>query len=142
MAKKPLPGNSAGRRYSAPPTYSLAARLAQGLPNEQAASSLVDSRSNCQIYKMTAIKQEEVHRAIDTSGGQITHDEPRCRKHNKPYEHIHCSRKASSTQKFKGKKVHVNPGKYILRANAGMARFIKGVEKRATITKGWSDFFR
>ncbi|KAM3189256.1 hypothetical protein ACQJBY_067894 [Aegilops geniculata] len=26
--------------------------------------------------------------------------------------------------------------------NVVMARFIKGVDKRATITKGWSNFFR
>ncbi|XP_044374758.1 uncharacterized protein [Triticum aestivum] len=177
------------------------------------------------------VKQEEVDTANDTSGGQITHDEPLCRKHNKRYEYIHRPRKASSIQKFKGKKIHLKPGKYILRGepckhyldefsrhvvwgnivrlynhngralrkiirstttpnnyyvchmtetfatqgkrmyfnvhfsmgslfphmDAGhgelpittgdgtttvTARFIKGVDKRATITKGWSDFFR
>ncbi|XP_044376413.1 uncharacterized protein [Triticum aestivum] len=157
-------------------------------------------------------------------------DEPLCQKHNKPYEYIHRPHKANSIQKFKGKKIHVKPRKYILRgepcihyldefshhivwgntvklynhnvrtlqkiirstttpdnyyvchmtetfATQGKrmyfsvpfsmgslfphmdvdhgelpittgdgtitvtARFIKGVDKRATITKGWSDFF-
>ncbi|XBI94253.1 hypothetical protein VPH35_030937 [Triticum aestivum] len=161
--------------------------------------------------RMAAVKQEEVDTTNDTSGGQITH--------------------ASSIQKFKGKKIHLKPGKFILRgepckhyldefsrhvvwgntvrlynhnvhalqkiirstttpnnyyvchmtetfATQGKrmyfnvhfstgslfphmdadhdeltittgdgtttvtARFIKGVDKRATITKGWSDFFR
>uniref|UniRef100_A0A453BTH5 Uncharacterized protein n=1 Tax=Aegilops tauschii subsp. strangulata TaxID=200361 RepID=A0A453BTH5_AEGTS len=72
-------------------------------------------RSNCQIYKMAAVKQEEVDTANDTSGGQITHDEPLCRKHNKRHEYIHRPRKASLIQKFKGKKIHLKPGKSILR---------------------------
>uniref|UniRef100_M8BNL1 Uncharacterized protein n=1 Tax=Aegilops tauschii TaxID=37682 RepID=M8BNL1_AEGTA len=130
--------------------------------------------------RMAAVKQEEVDTANDTSGGQITHDEPLCRKHNKRHEYIHRPRKASLIQKFKGKKIHLKPGKSILRvtnlyncfqyfnvhfstgslfphmnADHGelpittgdgtttvTVRFIKGVDKRATITKGWSDFFR
>ncbi|VAH12653.1 unnamed protein product [Triticum turgidum subsp. durum] len=164
---------------------------------------------------MAAVKQEEVDTANDTSGGQITHDEPLCRKHNKRYEYIHRPRKASSIQKFKGKKIHLKLGKSILRgepckhyldefsrhvvwgntvrlynhnvralrktirstttpnnyyyfnvhfstgslfphmdADHGelsittrdgtttvTSRFIKGIDKRATITKGWRDFF-
>ncbi|XBI23376.1 hypothetical protein VPH35_048641 [Triticum aestivum] len=132
--------------------------------------------------RMAAVKQEEVDTAKDTSGGQITHDEPLCRKHNKRYEYIHRPRKASSIQKFKGKKIHLKPGMSILRMSlvamlcgantvrlynhnvralrkiiritttpnnyyvygttTVTTRFIKGVDKRATITKGWSDFFR
>ena len=42
-------------------------------------------------------------------------DEPLCRKHNKRYEYIHRPRKAGSIQKFKGKKIQLKPGKYILR---------------------------
>ena len=42
-------------------------------------------------------------------------DEPLCRKHNKRYEYIHRPRKASSIQNFKGKKIHLKPGKSILR---------------------------
>ncbi|XP_037410855.1 uncharacterized protein LOC119274285 [Triticum dicoccoides] len=101
MAKKPLRSSAAVRRHGVLPTYSLAARLAQGLTNGQATSSLLHTRSNRQIYKMAAVKQEEVDTAKDTSGGQITHDEPLCRKHNKRYEYIHRPRKASSIQKFK-----------------------------------------
>ncbi|KAF6988068.1 hypothetical protein CFC21_005652 [Triticum aestivum] len=181
--------------------------------------------------RMAAVKQEEVDTTNDTSGGQITHDEPLCRKHNKRYEYIHRPCKASSIQNFKGKKIHLKPRKFILHgepckhyldefshlvvwgntvrlynhnvralqkiihntttpnnyyvchmtetfatqgkrmyfnvhfstgslfphmdADRGelpittgdgtitvTARFIKGVDKRATITKGWSDFFR
>ncbi|EMS53221.1 hypothetical protein TRIUR3_21810 [Triticum urartu] len=55
MAKKPLPNSSAGRRHDVLPTYSLAARLAQGLTNEQATSSLVDKRSNRHIYKVPSL---------------------------------------------------------------------------------------
>ena len=65
--------------------------------------------------RMAAVKQEEVDTANDTSGGQITHDEPLCRKHNKRHEYIHRPRKASLIQKFKGKKIHLKPGKSILR---------------------------
>nr|XP_040254918.1 uncharacterized protein LOC109745036 [Aegilops tauschii subsp. strangulata] len=115
MAKKPLRSSAAVRRHGVLPTYSLTARLPQGLTNEQATSSLLHTRSNCQIYKMAAVKQEEVDTANDTSGGQITHDEPLCRKHNKRHEYIHRPRKASLIQKFKGKKIHLKPGKSILR---------------------------
>ena len=45
-------------------------------------------------------------------------DEPLCRKHNKRYEYIHRPCKASSIQKFKGKKIHLKPGKYILRGKS------------------------
>ncbi|XBI83733.1 hypothetical protein VPH35_092203 [Triticum aestivum] len=120
--------------------------------------------------RMAAVKQEEVDTTNDTSGGQITHDEPLCRKHNKRYEYIHRPRK----------KIHLKPRKFILHGEpckhyldefsrhvvwgnivrlynhnvralqkiihngrtTVTARFIKGVDKRATITKGWSDFFR
>ncbi|KAM3239808.1 hypothetical protein ACQJBY_053475 [Aegilops geniculata] len=164
---------------------------------------------------MAAVKHEEVDTANDTSGCQITHEEPLCRKHNKRYKYIYRPCKASSIQKFKGKKIHLKPGKSILRgepcnhyldefsrhvvwgntvrlynhnvralrkiirgtttpnnyyyfnvhfstgslfphmdADHGelpittgdgtttvTACFIKGVAKKATITKGWSDFF-
>uniref|UniRef100_A0A8R7US83 Uncharacterized protein n=1 Tax=Triticum urartu TaxID=4572 RepID=A0A8R7US83_TRIUA len=64
---------------------------------------------------MAAVKHEEVDTANDTSGCQITHDEPLCRKHNKRYKYIYRPCKASSIQKFKGKKIHLRPGKSILR---------------------------
>ena len=64
---------------------------------------------------MTAVKQEEADTTSDISGRQITHAEPLCRKHNKPFEYIHRPRKAGSIQKFKGKKIQLKPGKYILR---------------------------
>ncbi|XP_037453621.1 uncharacterized protein LOC119324003 [Triticum dicoccoides] len=115
MTKKPLRRSAAVRHHGVLPTYSLAARLDQGLTNEQATSSLLHTRSNRQIYKMAAVKQEEVDTTNDTSGGQITHDEPLRRKHNKRYEYIHRPRKASSIQKFKGKKIHLKPRKFILR---------------------------
>ena len=49
------------------------------------------------LAKMTAVKQEEADTTGDISGGQITHG------------------KAGSIQKFKGKKIQLKPGKYILR---------------------------
>ena len=52
MAKKPLRSSAAVRRHGVLPTYSLAARLAQGLTNEQATSSLLHTRSNRQIYEV------------------------------------------------------------------------------------------
>ncbi|XP_044371839.1 uncharacterized protein [Triticum aestivum] len=67
------------------------------------------------LAKMTAVKQEEADTTSDISGSQITHAEPLCRKHNKPFEYIHRPRKAGSIQKFKGKKIQLKPGKYILR---------------------------
>ncbi|XBJ20436.1 hypothetical protein VPH35_011268 [Triticum aestivum] len=72
---------------------------------------------------MTVVKQEEVHTSSDTSGGQITHGNPEkhthdclyiAKNHNKPYEYIHRPCKASSIQKFKGRKIHVKSRKYIL----------------------------
>ncbi|KAM3385798.1 hypothetical protein ACQJBY_009490 [Aegilops geniculata] len=69
--------------------------------------------------QMASVKQEEENTTSDISGSQITHDDL-CRKHNKPFEYIHRPHEASSTRKFKGKKIHLKPGKYILRGEPGI----------------------
>ncbi|XP_044369650.1 uncharacterized protein [Triticum aestivum] len=104
MAKKPLPSSSDGCRHAVLRTYALMTRLAQGLTNQHATSLHVDKRSNRHIYKMTAVKQEEADTTSDISGGQITHDEPLCQKHNKPFEYIHRPRKASQSESSKARK--------------------------------------
>ena len=55
--------------------------------------------------------------------------EPLCRKHNKPFEYIHRPRKAGSIQKFKGKKIQLKPGKYILRGKGYITLLIATTAK-------------
>ena len=63
-------------------------------------------------------------------------DEPLRQKHNKPYEYIHRPRKANSIQKFKGKKIHVKPRKYILRGKSYITLLIPST--LATTAKGYN----
>uniref|UniRef100_A0A453GFH7 Uncharacterized protein n=1 Tax=Aegilops tauschii subsp. strangulata TaxID=200361 RepID=A0A453GFH7_AEGTS len=51
-----------------------------------AKTSQINQLNYSTTFQMTAVKQE-VDTTSDTS--PITHDEPLCQKHNKPYEYIH-----------------------------------------------------
>uniref|UniRef100_M8BP35 TF-B3 domain-containing protein n=1 Tax=Aegilops tauschii TaxID=37682 RepID=M8BP35_AEGTA len=70
---------------------------------------------------MTAVKQEEVDTTSDTSGDQLPM--------GFHFPHMDADHGDLSITTGDG-------------TAAVTARFIKGVDKRATITEGWSDFFR